>query len=223
MKASPRQYRKPLLHAYWLFVLALFPAVSIATDISLYALFKDKAILQVDGTRRVLTVGTESPEGVKLVSTDTQAEVAVVEMKGKRETLRLGVVVSAFQTVARESVTLYADSSGFFHAEGSINGVAMTFLVDTGANTIAINSATAKRAGIDFTKGRAATARTASGYTRMYGLKLDNVKIGDIVLRNVEAGVIDGPQPEVPLLGMSFLSALEMRREGNKMELTRRY
>lgn len=207
----------------WLFLLILLPVVGRAADISLFALFKDKAILHIDGTRRVLTTGAESPEGVKLVSTDTQAEEAVVELNGKRETLRLGVVVSAFQTVTRESVTLYADSNGFFHAEGSINGAAVTFLVDTGANTIAINSATAKRAGIDFTKGRPGTARTASGYARMYGLKLDTVKIGDIVLRNVDAGVIDGPQPEVPLLGMSFLSALEMKRDGNKMELTRRY
>ena len=210
-------------HAPWLFLLALLPTVCGAADISLYALFKDKAILHVDGTRRVLTVGAESPEGVRLVSTDTQNDEAVVELKGKRETLRLGVIVSAFQSSARESVTLYADSNGFFHAEGSINGVAMTFLVDTGANTVALNSATAKRAGIDFTKGRQGTARTASGYARMYALKLDTVKIGDIVLRNVEAGVIDGPQPEVPLLGMSFLSALDMKREGNKMELTRRY
>lgn len=207
----------------WLLLLLLLPTVSRAADISLFALFKDKAILHIDGTRRVLTTGAESPEGVKLVSTDTQTEEAVVEMNGKRETLRLGVVVSAFQTVTRESVTLYADSSGFFHAEGSINGVSMTFLVDTGANTIAINSATAKRAGIDFTKGRLGMARTASGYARVYGLKLDTVKIGDIVLRNVDAGVIDGPQPEIPLLGMSFLSALEMKRDGNKMELTRRY
>lgn len=207
----------------WLFLFVLLPGVSMAADISLFALFKDKAILHIDGTRRVLTTGAESPEGVKLVSTDTQAEEAVVERNGKRETLRLGVVVSAFQTVTRESVTLYADSNGFFHAEGSINGVAMTFLVDTGANTVALNSATAKRARIDYTKGRPGTARTASGYARMYGLKLDTVKIGAIVLRNVDAGVIDGPQPEVPLLGMSFLSALEMKREGNKMELTQRY
>lgn len=204
-------------------LLTLLPAVAGAADISLFALFRDKAILHVDGTRRVLTIGTESPEGVKLVSTDTQAEEAVVELKGKRETLRLGMVVSAFQSAARESVTLFADTSGFFHAEGSINGAAVTFLVDTGANTIAINSATAKRAGIDYTKGRAGTARTASGYTRMYGIKLDTVKVGEIVLRNVEAGVIDGPQPETPLLGMSFLNALEMKRDGNKMELTRRY
>ena len=214
---------KNYFHAHWLFLLVLLPGVCGATDISLFALFKDKAILHVDGTRRVLTTGAESPEGVKLVSTDTQNDEAVVEVKGKRETLRLGVVISAFQSSARESVTLYADSHGFFHADGSINGVAVTFLVDTGANTVALNSATAKRAGIDFTKGRPGTARTASGYARMYALKLDTVKIGEIVLRNVEAGVIDGPQPEVPLLGMSFLSALDMKREGNKMELTRRY
>ena len=204
-------------------LLVVLPAAAAAANISLYALFKDKAILHVDGTRRVLTIGTESPEGVKLVSTDTQAEEAVVELKGRRETLRLGVVHSAFQGAARESVTLYSDSNGFFHAQGSINGAAVTFLVDTGANTVAINSATARRAGIDYTKGQAGTARTASGYARMYGIKLDTVKVGEIVLRNVEAGVIDGPQPETPLLGMSFLNALEMKRDGNKMELTRRY
>jgi aspartyl protease family protein len=204
-------------------ILVALPVLADAADIKLFALFKDKAILQVDGARRVLTTGTQSPEGVKLVSTDTQAEEAVVEFGGKRETLRLGMVFSAFQSTARESATLYADTSGFFHAQGTINGAAVTFLVDTGANTIAINSATAKRAGIDYTKGRAGTAKTASGYTRVYSVKLDTVKVGDIVLRNVEAGVIDGPQPETPLLGMSFLNALEMKRDGNKMELTRRY
>lgn len=204
-------------------LLAVLPAVAGAEDITLFALFKDKAILQVDGARRVLATGAESPEGVKLVSTDTQAEEAVVELKGKRETLRLGVVVSAFQSATRESVTLFADTNGFFHAEGSINGASVTFLVDTGANTIAMNSATAKRAGINYTKGRPGSARTASGYARIYGIKLDTVKVGEIVLRNVEAGVIDGPQPETPLLGMSFLSAFDMKREGNKMELTRRY
>jgi aspartyl protease family protein len=133
------------------------------------------------------------------------------------------VIISAFENATRESVTLFADNNGFFHAEGSINGAAVTFLVDTGANTIAINSATARRAGIDYTKGQAGTARTASGYARMYSIKLDTVKVGAIVMRNVVAGVIDGPQPEVPLLGMSFLSAMDMKREGNKMELTRRY
>ena len=212
-----------LLAAPLFILLALLPAAAGAANITLFALFKDKAILHVDGTRRVLTIGMESPEGVKLVSTDTQDEEAVVELKGKRETLRLGVVVSAFQGAARESVTLFADTSGFFHAQGSINGAAVTFLVDTGANAIAMNIATAQRVGIDYKKGQPGIAKTASGFIKIYGLTLQSVKIGEIELHNVEAGVIEGPQPDTPLLGMSFLGRLEMRRDGDKMELIKKY
>lgn len=208
---------------FCLLLLVLATGAASATELSLYALFKDKAIVQVDGARRMLAVGDTSPEGVKLVSTDTEAEEAVVEVGGKRESLKLGVVMAAFDSGPAESVTLYADERGFFHATGSINGYPVTFLVDTGANTVAMNSAVAKNAGIDFTKGRRGYAATASGYAQMYGVSINTIKIGGIVMHNVAAGVIDGPQPNPPLLGMSFLSAMEMKREGNQMTLTRRY
>ncbi len=208
---------------YFLFGGLALWSVLAGADVTLFALFQDKAILHIDGTRRVLAVGNVSPEGFKLISTDTAAEEAVLEKDGKRQTLKLGTVIAAFQTTTRESVTLYSDSSGFFHADGSINGHPVRFLVDTGANTIAINTALARSAGIDYLKGQPGTARTASGYARVYGVTLATVKVGDITVHNVQAGVIDGPQPEVPLLGMSFLGVLDMKREGNKMDLTRRY
>lgn len=205
-------------------LIGLLPAAAGAADLALYALFERKAIVQIDGNRRVLTVGGEpSPEGVRLVSTDTAREEAVIERAGRRETLRLGVVIAAFEGAARESATLYADASGSFHARGSINGVPVTFLVDTGATSIAINSALAERLGIDYRRGQAGVAKTASGFTRVYGVRLATVRVGDITLHNVDAGVIEGSQPDVPLLGMSFLNALEMRRAGNVMELIRRY
>src|SRR4030067_3357416 len=97
-----------LLAAPLFILLALLPAAAGAANITLFALFKDKAILHVDGTRRVLTIGMESPEGVKLVSTDTQDEEAVVELKGKRETLRLGGVGSAFRGAGGGSGTRVA-------------------------------------------------------------------------------------------------------------------
>jgi aspartyl protease family protein len=203
--------------------LVLSPCLQAAETISIYALFNGKAILMVDGNRRVLKAGEESPEGVRLVSASTDTDEAVIEVEGKRQVLKLGVVISAFTGSAHASTTLWAGRNGFFHADGSINGVPLTFLVDTGANTIAMNIATAQRVGIDYRKGQPGVAKTASGFVRIYGLSLDRVKIGEIELRNVEAGVIEGSQPDTPLLGMSFLGRLEMRRDGDKMELIKKY
>lgn len=189
--------------------------------LSLLALFKDKAILEVDGKRRVVATGESTPEGVKLISADS--ERAVVEVSGRRETLPLGTVVGAFnKNTAPAAVTLWA-TDNFFYAEGFVNKQSVKFLVDTGASSIAMNSATAQRLGIDFRKGEAGVATTASGYARVYRVTLNSVKVGEIELFNVQAGVIDGPQPATPLLGMSFLGSVEMRRDGDRMDLIKRY
>lgn len=205
--------------------LALAPvsAPRAADTVSIYALFNGKAILLVDGSRRVLKAGEESPEGIRLIGASTETDEAIIEINGKRRVLKLGVVVSSFNNSAPASTTLWASNNGFFHADGSINGVTVTFLVDTGANTIAMNSATARRIGLAYEKGQIGIATTASGYARVYRLTLDLVRVGEIELRNIEAGVIDGPQPDTPLLGMSFLGRLEMRRDGDKMELIKKY
>lgn len=200
------------------------PALAADDGIALYALFKDKAILTIDGARRVLKAGETSPEGVKLISTDTEQEQAVVEAGGRRETLKLGVVVSRFEGSSPTLVTLWADGSGFFFANGSINGSSVTFLVDTGANSVALSGVLAQRLGIDYKKkGLKGIATTASGHVRNYVMKLDTVKIGEIVLHNVDAAVLEGSHPSTPLLGMSALNSLEMRRDGNKMDLIKKY
>jgi aspartyl protease family protein len=205
-------------------MLALAPSLCSAADISLFALFKDKAILKVDGTRRLLVAGEVSPEGVKLVSADPETEEAVVEVGGRRQTLRLGVVISAFRSAARESVTLYAGNGGHFFADGAINGQPVRFLVDTGATTVALSGSDAKRLGIEFKRfGERGLSQTASGIAKIYTLRLKQVSIGNITLYDVEAGVIEGNYPSEPLLGMSFLSSFEMKREGDRLELTRRY
>ncbi|OGI44904.1 MAG: hypothetical protein A2150_03185 [Candidatus Muproteobacteria bacterium RBG_16_64_11] len=208
-----------------IYILLLCPLPLYAVDnIALHALFKDKAILHVDGARRVLVTGETSPEGVRLIDTDTRTDEAVVEIGGKRETLKMGVVISSFQGGAPAGVTLWADSQGFFIAQGSINGQAVAFLVDTGANTVALNGALAQRLGLDHKKkGQASVVTTASGNVRARRVLLDSVKVGEIVQRNVEAVVLEGAQPSTPLLGMSFLNAMEMRRDGNKMELIKKY
>jgi aspartyl protease family protein len=197
--------------------------VGAVEKISLHALFKDKAIVLVDGARRVLKTGDTSPEGVKLVSTDTQEEKAEIEVDGKRQELKLGVVVSSFVSTGKGSVTLYPDRGHFF-TDGLINGVAVRFLVDTGASTVTMNGTTATRIGLDYRKtGQRAFAETAGGVVRKYVFKLNQVQIGDITLHNVDGGVIEDMQSTFVLLGMSFLGQLDMKRDGEKMELTQRY
>lgn len=206
----------------FLLLLPLCAPAPAVERITLLALSRDQAILQVDGVRRVLRKGQLSPEGVKLVEADT--EKAVIEIDGRLEELKYGVVIApAFEPPGSASVMLWAGSDGFFHAEGSVNGTAVTFLVDTGANTVALNSALAKRIGLDYKKGKPGLGTTASGVVKVYGVKLNTVKVGEITLHNVDAGVIEGAEPRTPLLGMSFLGGLEMKRDGGKMELIKKY
>lgn len=204
----------------------LAPSAAAAPKVQLFALFKDKAIILIDGARRVLARGQTSPEGLKLLATDTERELAEVELQGRRETLKLGIISSAGFGEAKNTgrVTLYADGSGFFYSDGRINDIAVRFLVDTGANTIALNSRMAERLGLDYKrKGRRGVASTAGGLVPMYSLRLTSVTVGSITLHDVEAGIIEGDHPVDVLLGMSFLGRLDMRRDGDKMELSKRY
>lgn len=192
-----------------------------APEIALHALFENKAILVIDGERRVLSVGETSPEGVRLLATDTAAEEARVELDGRRETLTLGVVAASFAPAERPGVMLYAGADGHFHADGTINGRLVRFLVDTGATTVALSGDEARRLGIDYRAfGRPEYASTAGGVVRSWSLTLNRVEVGPIVLYNVAAGVIEGAFPREALLGMSFLGRLDMKREGTRLELT---
>ncbi len=203
-------------------LLAAAHSVGAQTKLALDALFKDKAILRVDGARRVLKVGDTSPEGIKLVATDTKAETATVAFDGTTQVLRLGLVVAA-STGGKGQVTLYAAGGAHFFANGFINDVPVRFLVDTGATNIAMSSRDADRIGIDYKRtGQQSVAATASGMVRTYNVKLAKVQVGEITLHHVDAGIIEGNYPREPLLGMSFLGQLDMKREDDKLELRQR-
>jgi aspartyl protease family protein len=106
---------------------------------------------------------------------------------------------------------------------GSVNGYTVDFLVDTGASAIALNAATANRLGIAYLEAPAAMVKTASGITKAYPVNLDLVQLGDIKLHNIEALVLDGPQPERALLGMTFLGQLEIKQTEQRMDLKKKY
>ena len=194
-----------------------------ATDVTVVGLFSGKAVVTINrGQPRILAVGQSTAEGVKLVSVDGKA--ATLEIDGKRQVLEMGQhFETAGQPGERASVTLAPDSRGHFVVDAQVNGGHMRLLVDTGATLVSLSAADARRLGIDYTKGEPGYSIVADGRrVPTYRLKLDSVAIGGLMLYNVEASVGEGGMA-YGLLGMSFLSRTEMRREGPNLTLTKRY
>ena len=193
-----------------------------ATEVNVIGLFPNKAVVVIDGgAPRVLSVGQKPVEGVTLISTDRES--ATLSIDGRKKTLRIGQhQAGPAPAASSQSATLTADSRGHFVVDGQINGGAVRFLVDTGATTIALSSGDAARLGIDYRKGQPDVVGTANGTAQAYRVKLDTVRVGDIVVNNVDAVVLGNPMP-FALLGMTFLGRMEMKREGQTMVLIRRF
>ncbi|MEE4330317.1 MAG: TIGR02281 family clan AA aspartic protease [Wenzhouxiangella sp.] len=113
-------------------------------------------------------------------------------------------------------VVLDADRQGHFVANGRINGSDVTFLVDTGATLVSVPEELADRLGLE----RQAPIRleTAAGNVQGWLTELDEVRLGDIVQRQVRAAINPGRHDTV-LLGMSFLRELEMTQRDGELRL----
>jgi len=206
-----------------LFILAAGAAA--AADINVVGLTAGKAVASIDGGKpRTLSVGQVTPEGVKLIA--ATSESAVFEVNGERRTLAVGQGAAVANTSAArggDTVTLFADSRGHFTTVGVVNGISLRFLVDTGASSVVLSSADARRAGVNYLAGTRGLTQTANGVVPIYAVKLDSLRIGDITLNNVDAAVIEGSGLPIALLGMSFLNRMEMKRDGMTLTLIRRY
>ena len=184
-------------------------------------MFAGKAVLVVNGGKpRTLSVGERTDDGLRLLAVDQGT--ALLEVDGKRHTLSLGGQAYVGGGEGPAQTHLSADARGHFLTLGSVNGVNVRFLVDTGASMVSLGAADARRAGIDFRQGRPGATMTANGVARIWMLKLDTVRVGDLTLRDVDAAVHEQDLP-VALLGMSFLNRMEMQREGDTLTLKKRY
>ena len=199
------------------------PGARGAPGVRVVGLFKDRAVVVVDGKQRTLRVGQTSPEGVKLVAADSES--ALLEYDGEQfRGLLDGRVSTRTRTPPAEEVQIWRNTQGMYATTGSINGLPVSLLVDTGATQVAMNAAQARRLGIDYrVVGAPAAITTASRQEPAWVVMLDSVKVGAIELRNVEGVVLEGAQPETVLLGMSYLGRLEIRNDGRLLTLHRKY
>jgi aspartyl protease family protein len=128
--------------------------------------------------------------------------------------------VATVQGGGFEEIVLQRNRMGHYVFDGEINRHKVTFLVDTGATTTAI-PANLQRV-LELKPGPATSVSTANGVTRAYLTRLDQLKLGDIELYDVNASIIQGMDGEEVLLGMNVLKNFELVQRGEQL-IIRRY
>jgi aspartyl protease family protein len=99
--------------------------------------------------------------------------------------------------------------SGQYHYKGRVNSGYVDFLVDTGASAVALTATDARKAGIRASElSYNISISTAGGRNYAARVTLDQVALGGIILRDVEALVVKEGL-ETSLLGMTWLGQLQ--------------
>jgi aspartyl protease family protein len=203
---------------------------AIALDVNVVGLFPNKAVVQIEGgALRTLSVGEKARDDIILLSVGRDG--TTFDIEGRRVALALGparrqtspVAATKSPAAAANYARVPTDKRGDFVADGQVNGMPVRFAVDTGATFITFPAREASRLGLDYHNGQKTVMETANGEVFAYRLKLDTVRVGDVVVDNVDAVIMEGNSLPIALLGMSFLSRTDVRREGAILTLTKRY
>jgi aspartyl protease family protein len=209
---------------------AAWAALALATaahaqTVGLSGMLGGKALLIVDGSPPKTVAAGDTYKGVKVVS--TQGDEAVVEVSGKRHTMRVGDAPASVGgggggDAGGSRIVLTAGSGGHFFSQGQINGSSVQLMVDTGATSVAMSFNDAKRIGLDFQKGPVRGISTANGVIPSWQVKFASVRVGDVTVYDVDGVVTYGSMPYV-LLGNSFLARFQMTRTNDQMVLEKRF
>lgn len=199
---------------------------TMAQSVALSGMLGGKALVMVDGGPPKTVATGDTYKGVKIVS--TQGDQAVVEIAGKQHTLRVGDAPASVGASGGSGsggatkVVLTAGDSGHFFTQGQINGRSVQMMVDTGASAVSLSVADAERMGIAYKNGQTGRISTANGLVQAWRVRLDSVRVGDVVVYGVEGVVSAGSMPFV-LLGNTFLSHFQMTRTNDQMVLDKRF
>ena len=123
-------------------------------------------------------------------------------------------------SASASELLIRANGAGHFLIDADVERAKIRFLVDTGATMVVLSPEDARRAGLSEDRLKfSREVSTANGNVRVAPVTLRKFKVGQIVLRDVEAVVNSAPM-RVSLLGMSFLRRLDgWQVKGDKLYL----
>jgi aspartyl protease family protein len=142
--------------------------------------------------------------------------LAVVAYFGMDALIKPKVASVSVMTEGAREIVIPRSRNGHYYVAGTINGHPTTFMVDTGASTVAIDPRIARAAGVP--KGFASTFNTASGQAEGEVVPNQSVSVGGFRLDNLRIAVIDGVG-EYGLLGQNVLRHLDVIQSDDQMIL----
>lgn len=192
-------------------------------DIVVKGLFKNTAVLEVNGVQRMIKAGSKSPEGILLISANTRE--AIIEIEGKRQRLELSKRIGGVEYTTPEKVEARVPRGigGHYFTPGRINNRSVYFLVDTGATAVVLNSLMADKLGLDYLNGQRIQVQTANGVVPGYEVTLNSVAVGSVKVTGVRAIVNQGAYPTEILLGNSYLGRVEFKVEEGVLVLQAKF
>lgn len=142
--------------------------------------------------------------------------LAVVAYFGMDALIKPKVASMNVVTDGAREIVIPRSRNGHYYVAGAINGHPTTFMVDTGASTVAIDPQVARAARLP--KGQASTFNTAGGEAPGETVTGQSVSIGGFRLDNLRIAVINGVG-EYGLLGQNVLRHLDVIQSGDQMIL----
>jgi len=123
----------------------------------------------------------------------------------------IGISNPAFNLKRSAMQVKYQDKNGSMIVQGRVNNIPIKFIVDTGASLVVIPPIIAKKAHISTENAKIITLKTANGATKSHQVYISNLQVDQLQQRAVRAAIQQiSPDPNLGLLGMSFLNAYKM-------------
>ncbi len=117
----------------------------------------------------------------------------------------------------KAEVTLLQNRHGHYVSQGTIDGVPVTFLLDTGATEVSIPAHIADK--LNLSAQGNYRVQTANGSITVYKTQIEQLSLGNIFLYNVAAHINPAMKSDEILLGMSALKRVEFRQTGKQLIL----
>lgn len=184
-----------------------------------FLLARSVAHLRSSEIRRILK---QAAAWVGIFLAVTVAYAYRFELQGvKNKVLSTLVPGKSFEKKSGE-MSFQMSGNGHFYIQAKVNGVSIRFLADTGASDIVLSPKAAERLGFDvdglsFDR----VYQTANGMGRGASVRLREIAVGDLRMRDVGASVNEAPMRD-SLLGMRFFNRLKSYSVANGV-LTLRY